>query len=225
MYWCEMHLRDVLDNMAVRASTDELKSAFSAHQVETGNHVSRLEKVFYQRNMAAQPVFCIGMQGLFDEGWQVIDETAAESAHRDAAMIVAAQKIEHYEIAAYGSLCALAKNLGCDDAAALLRQTLSEEKKADGMLTELAEKYINVDASFESASEEQLPLPDTGRILSESDPAVNAMKEATTGMDAGAKSASVHEGAEASTPGSADALLVDDAGQPKAKSKGRKGGK
>jgi len=217
IYWCELHLRDVLENMEERASTEELKSAFRNHRAETNDHVARLEKIFYLKGMGAQPLFCVGMQGLFDEGWQVIDETEEGSAHRDSALIVAAQKVEHYEIATYGSLSTLAKTLGLHQASELLEQTLAEEKNADSTLTQVAEKGVNSEASVEPASEEQLPLPDTGAISTESDPTIEAMKEATTGMDAGAGSKSTRDGTEASAPGSADALLMDDSGQPKGK--------
>ncbi|MFC3200004.1 ferritin-like domain-containing protein [Parapedobacter deserti] len=221
IYWCELHLRDVLENMETRASTEELKAAFRNHRAETNDQVTRLEKIFYQRGMGAQPIFCVGMQGLFDEGWQIIDETEEGSAHRDAAMVIAAQKVEHYEIAAYGSLSTLAKTLGFKDAVQLLEESLAEEKKADSILTELAERDINADASVEPAKNEQLsPQPDTDDITTESDPAVETMKEAVTGMDAGAGSASTGGDAGASAPGSADALLVDDSGEPKAKRKG-----
>jgi Uncharacterized protein conserved in bacteria len=220
IYWCELHLRDVLENMEERASTDELKAAFRAHRKETDDHVTRLEKIFYLEGMGAQPIFCVGMQGLFDEGWQVIDETEEGSAHRDAALIVAAQKVEHYEIAAYGSLSTLAKTLGFQEATDLLAQTLAEEKKTDGILTRLAEGDINIDASVEPATESQLPPPDTESITTDSEPAINAMKEATAGMDAGAGSQSAREGTEASAPGSADALLVDDSGEPKGRKRG-----
>lgn len=225
IYWCELHLRDVLENMEERASTDELKSAFRTHRKETDNHVTRLEKIFYLEGMGAQPIFCVGMQGLFDEGWQVIDETEEGSAHRDAALIVAAQKVEHYEIAAYGSMSTLAKTLGFQEATDLLEQTLAEEKKTDGILTRLAESDINIDASIEPADEEQLPLPDTGSITTESEPAIAAMKKATAGMDAGAGSKSTREGTEAGAPGSADALLVDDSGEPKGKKRAAAGKK
>jgi ferritin-like metal-binding protein YciE len=217
IYWSELHLRDVLETMEERAGTEELKSAFHTHRMETNDHVTRLEKIFHKKEMGAQPMFCVGMQGLFDEGWQVIDETEAGSAHRDAALIVAAQKVEHYEIATYGSLRTLAKTLGCDEAVGLLEQTLAEEKKTDSMLTELAEKDINADARLESAAEEKSPPPDTGSITTASDPAINAMKEATTGLDAGASSADAREDVQPGTPGSADALLFDDNGQPKGK--------
>lgn len=225
IYWCELHLRDVLENMEERASTDELKSAFRTHRRETDDHVTRLEKIFYLEGMGAQPIFCVGMQGLFDEGWQVIDETEEGSAHRDAALIVAAQKVEHYEIAAYGSLSTLAKTLGFQEATDLLAQTLAEEKKTDGILTQLAESDINIDASIEPADEEQLSPPDTESITTESEPAIAAMKEATKGMDAGAGSKSTLAGAEAGAPGSADALLVDDSGQPKGRKRGTTGKK
>ncbi|GGH04174.1 hypothetical protein GCM10007415_45520 [Parapedobacter pyrenivorans] len=217
IYWSELHLRDVLETMAERAGTEELKSAFHTHRLETNDHVSRLEKIFHQKNMGAQPVFCLGMQGLFDEGWQVIDETEAGSAHRDAALIVAAQKVEHYEIATYGSLRTLAKTLGCEAAVGLFEQTLAEEKKTDGILTELAEKGINAAAGIEPLAEEKSPPPDTGSIGTESESTANAMKEAVDGLDAGAGSADASEGVEASAPGSADALLFDDDGKPKGK--------
>ena len=217
IYWSELHLRDVLETMEERAGTEELKSAFHTHRLETNSHVTRLEKIFHKKNMGAQPMFCMGMQGLFDEGWQVIDETESDSAHRDAALIVAAQKVEHYEIATYGSLRTLAKTLGCHEAVDLLEQTLAEEKMTDGILTQLAEKGINADAHIESAAEEKSPPPDTGSITTESEPSVSAMKEATTGLDAGASSADAREAVEVSAPGSADAMLVDDDGQPKGK--------
>lgn len=217
VYWCELHLRDVLENMVERSSTRELKSAFHTHRKETDDHLARLEKIFYLAGMGAQPIFCVGMQGLFDEGWQAIDETEEGSAHRDAALIVAAQKVEHYEIAAYGSLSTLAKTLGFQEAADLLQQTLAEEKKTDGVLTRLAEADINIDASIEPEEEKPLPPPDTESITTESESAIAAMKEATAGMDAGAGSQSTREGSEASRPGSADALLVDDTGKPKGK--------
>ncbi|SEL78877.1 YciE/YciF ferroxidase family protein [Parapedobacter koreensis] len=219
IYWSELHLRDVLESMEERASTDELKSAFRNHREETSNQISRLEKIFYLEGMGAQPMFCVGMQGLFDEGWQVIDETEEGSAHRDAALIVAAQKVEHYEIATYGSLSTLAKTLGFQEAVDLLEQTLAEEKKADGTLTALAERDINAEASIEAVSEEQFPVPDTANITTESEPSVNTMKAGITGVDAGAGSKSTREGTEASTPGSAEALLVNDDGTPKAKKK------
>jgi len=223
IYWCELHLRDVLEKMEERASTDELGSAFRTHRRETDNHVSRLEKIFYLEGMGAQPIFCVGMQGLFDEGWQVIDETEEGSAHRDAALIVAAQKVEHYEIAAYGSLNTLAKTLGFQEATDLLAQTLAEEKRTDRILTRLAESDINIDASIESADEEPLPPPDTGTITTESEPAIAATKEGTEGMDSGAGSKSTREGAGA--PGSADALLVDDSGESKGRKKNTAGQK
>ena len=92
---------------------------------------------------------CAGLQGLFDEGWQVIDETEQGSAQRDVALIIAAQKVEHYEIACYGSLITLAKTMGQNQVAKILAPTLQEEKATDIALTEIAEAGINVDASHE----------------------------------------------------------------------------
>lgn len=213
IYWCELHLRDVLETMEERASTDELSQAFRTHHEETNNHVSRLEKIFYLLGIGAQPVFCVGMQGLFDEGWQVIDETQEGSAHRDAALIVAAQKVEHYEMAAYGSLATLARTLNFTEAAKLLEETLAEEKQADSILTELAEKDINADASMEPAMEKELPPSDTNELTTESEPAIEAMKDDITGLDASARSKPSKDEAAPSGPGSADALLADDSGQ------------
>lgn len=201
IYWCELHLRDVLENMEERAYKEELKAVFRRHRAETSDQVARLEKIFYLEGMAAQPVFCRGMQGLFDEGWQVIDQTDEGSAHRDAVLIVAAQKVEHYEIASYGSLCILAQTLSAQEASRLLNQTLEEERKADELFSQLA-----------------LPVRKTEPVPV-SDPAVHIMKQAIKGMDAGAGSRSTKVDGGASAPGSADALLVDDNGEPKGRRK------
>src|SRR5690606_12672367 len=199
IYWCELHLRDVLETMEERASTSELSTAFGRHREETQNHVSRLEKIFYLQGIGAQPLFCVGMQGLFDEGWQVIDETEDGSAHRDAALIVAAQKVEHYEIAAYGSLATLATTLGLNEAAELLKETLAEEKRADSLLTDLANQDINSDAAIEPAMKEESQPTDTNTLATESDPAIDAMKDSISGMDPGAGSSS--SGDEATSGG------------------------
>lgn len=149
LYWSETHLVDVLNTMSAAATTPQLKEAFIVHKEETEKQKKRLEEVFTLLGLPPQAERCAGLQGLFDEGWQVIDETEEGSAQRDVALIIAAQKVEHYEIASYGSLITLAKTMGQKDVANILAPTLKEEKSADNALSEIAEAGINVDASRE----------------------------------------------------------------------------
>jgi ferritin-like metal-binding protein YciE len=149
LYWSETHLVDVLNTMSMAATTPQLKKAFIVHKEETEKQKKRLEEVFTLLALPAQAEPCTGLQGLFDEGWQVIDETEEGSAQRDVALIIAAQKVEHYEIACYGSLITLAKTMGQNEVANILGPTLMEEKNTDMALTEIAEAGINVEASHE----------------------------------------------------------------------------
>lgn len=151
IYWSEKNLINVLTTMTNAASETELQEAFNAHRSETETHIQRLEQVFTLLGIAAEPVPSIGLQGLFDEGWQVIDETEEGSAQRDVALIIAAQKVEHYEMSCYGSLVTLARTLGQKEVADLLAQTLLEEKETDAKLTIIAESHINEEASQEPA--------------------------------------------------------------------------
>ncbi|RYG47515.1 MAG: ferritin-like domain-containing protein [Chitinophagaceae bacterium] len=146
MYWAETHLVSVLTTMSKAATDPNLKQAFDLHAQQTSEHRERLDKVFALLNLPAQAEPSIGLQGLFNEGWQVIDETEDGSALRDAALIVAAQKVEHYEIACYGSLITLAKTIGFHEVAKLLVPTLNEEKDTDASLTAIAEAGVNEDA-------------------------------------------------------------------------------
>lgn len=152
IYWGEQTLLDVLDTMSETATSPELKDAFSQHRVETKEHVERLERVFAAIGTPAEPRQGIGLQGLFDEGWRVIDDAPAGSAERDVALIIAAQKVEHYEIAAYGSLVSLARTLKLEDVSSILEDTLREEDAADALLTEIAEAHINYEAAQEPAA-------------------------------------------------------------------------
>lgn len=152
LYWSEQNLVNVLNSMKQAATTKELKMAFEKHGEETREHARRLEQVFEKTGIPAQAEPSAGLQGLFDEGWQVIDETESGSAQRDVALIIAAQKVEHYEIACYGSLITLAKTLGLKDVAELLAPTLNEEKETDLALTGIAEASINYEASKEPAA-------------------------------------------------------------------------
>src|SRR5439155_9785279 len=126
--------------LAKAASHAQLKEAFENHLQETETQVSRLEQVFEMFDQPARGKKCKGMQGLLEEGEELI-----EKEQGDAALICAAQKVEHYEMAAYGSLCAWAKLLDNEEAADLLEETLEEEKQADEKLTEIAESVVNVE--------------------------------------------------------------------------------
>jgi ferritin-like metal-binding protein YciE len=138
IYWAEKHLTKALPKMSKAAYDEQLSSAFNEHLQETQGHVERLERVFEQLGKKAQAKKCPAMEGLVEEGNEAIDEYE-EGYARDAALIIAAQKIEHYEISAYGSLKAHAKLMGEDDIVALLEQTESEEGNADKKLTEISE--------------------------------------------------------------------------------------
>src|SRR5688572_2536546 len=149
IYWAEKHLTKALPKMQKKATTDELKSAIEEHLAQTEEHVSRLEQVFELCGKKAQAKKCDAMEGLIKEGESVIEDTEDDSMTRDAGLIMAAQKVEHYEIATYGSLVQFAKTLGMDEAAGLLEQTLEEEKETDQRLTEIAEGSINQSAKQE----------------------------------------------------------------------------
>jgi len=145
LYDAEKQLVKALPKMAKAADSDELRQGFQEHLDQTKGHVDRLEKVFDILGKKASGKKCEAMQGLIEEGNDVIEEIDA-SPLRDAALIAAAQKVEHYEIAAYGSCRTFAEILGRSDAAELLEQTLEEEKSTDEKLTELAEGMINEEA-------------------------------------------------------------------------------
>lgn len=152
-YWCETQLCDELDNLRGKCSTDQLREALIEHLEETHNQVGRLEKICSLLGRNKDGIFCVGMQGLFDEARQAVDETPEGSAIRDAALIISLQKIEHYEIVSYGSLRVLACTLGYRDIADLLEMNLAEEQKADATLTRLANSIINPEANRESAKQ------------------------------------------------------------------------
>ena len=149
IYWAEQKLVKTLPKMEEAAHSDELKQAFNSHLQETQNHVSRLERVFEIIGVPAEAKKCHAMAGITDEGEEIIDETEENTAQRDVGLIFAGQKAEHYEIATYGGLVQLARTLGYADAAEILGVTLAEEKKADSLLTRIAESGINVQAKEE----------------------------------------------------------------------------
>ncbi|MDR6944275.1 YciE/YciF ferroxidase family protein [Mucilaginibacter pocheonensis] len=153
LLWAEKKLVKTLPKMEEAATSVELKNAFGNHLAQTKNHVSRLEQVFGIIGEDVDTTKCPAMAGIVDEGEDIIDDTDEGTAQRDVGLIFAGQKAEHYEIATYGGMVTLAKTLGYDDAAALLSQTLAEEKEADSLLTEIAENNINFQASTEPKNE------------------------------------------------------------------------
>jgi ferritin-like metal-binding protein YciE len=152
MYWAEKHLTKALPKMSKAADAPELQEAFDMHLQETEGQIERLEQVFEHFGLTVRAKKCEAMEGLVEEGKEVI-ENHDKGSVRDAALIIAAQKVEHYEIAAYGSLRTLAQVLGNDEAAQLLQETLDEEGETDKKLTEIA-LSINEIASEEGESEE-----------------------------------------------------------------------
>jgi ferritin-like metal-binding protein YciE len=143
IYWAEKALTRSLPKMQEAATTNELKNAIEEHIAQTEEQVIRLEQVFELLGQKAQAKKCDAMEGLISEGESVIEDTEEGSRTRDAGIIMAAQKVEHYEIATYGSLVQLALTLGENEAAEILGQTLEEEKQTDKALTEIAENDIN----------------------------------------------------------------------------------
>lgn len=147
----EKQILKALPKMAKGVESEELKAAFEEHRVVTEKQVERLQSVFESLDKAARGKHCPGMEGLLEEGSEMIAEEEAGPA-LDAALICAAQKVEHYEIAAYGSLVTYAKMLGYKDAAKLLAETLAEEKQTDTLLSKLASK-LNFEAQEEEDEE------------------------------------------------------------------------
>jgi ferritin-like metal-binding protein YciE len=143
LYWAEKKLVKTLPKLSEAASSRQLKNAFESHLMETKTHVSRLEDVFGIVGVEADAVKCPAMAGIVDEGEDIIDETETGTAQRDVGLIFAGQKAEHYEIATYGGMIQLANTLGYGEVAELLKQTLSEEKKADETLSGIAENGVN----------------------------------------------------------------------------------
>jgi ferritin-like metal-binding protein YciE len=142
VYHAEKQILKALPRMAKAASANALRDAFTKHLRETEGHVRRLEQIFKSLDQAPRGKKCKGMEGLLEEGKEIMEEEGAPEVI-DAALIAAAQRVEHYEMAAYGCLRTYAQLLGHEDAAELLQQTLGEEEAADEKLTELGEGGIN----------------------------------------------------------------------------------
>jgi ferritin-like metal-binding protein YciE len=154
IYDAEKQLTKALPKMAKKATSEELKTAFEEHLRQTEQQIERLDQVFEQLELPARGKRCEGMKSLIKEGEEMISE-AADDSTRDAVMIAAAQKVEHYEIAAYGTLRTWATVLGQAEVASLIGETLEEEKQADQKLTQIAEAFVNQASAEEGGEEEE----------------------------------------------------------------------
>jgi ferritin-like metal-binding protein YciE len=161
LYSAETQMVKALPKMAKAASSDELRQAFEEHLRQTSEQVSRLEQIFDELGEKPTGKRCLGMEGLVKEGAEVMKEDYEDSV-KDAAIIGAAQRVEHYEIAGYGTAKAFAEILGHDEDVSLLEQTLNEEKEADQKLNQLAEE-INARA-VEEGDATKSAREDTGRM-------------------------------------------------------------
>ncbi|HWB23840.1 MAG TPA: ferritin-like domain-containing protein [Chitinophagaceae bacterium] len=154
IYWAEKHLVKTLPKMQKAATSEQLKQAFTDHLETTKGHVERLEQVFEMLGKKAQAKKCDAMEGITKEGEGIIEETEDGTATRDVGLILAGQKVEHYEISTYGGLEQLARTLGKNDIADILAETLAEEKEADELLTGVAENGVNYEAAEEDEDDE-----------------------------------------------------------------------
>jgi ferritin-like metal-binding protein YciE len=146
IYYAEKQILKALPKMAKVANSEDLQAAFEKHQGETEDHVERLEQVFELIGKPARTKKCEAIEGIINEGKEIMEEYADNPA-LDAGLLAAAQAVEHYEISRYGTLKAWAQKLQMSEAAKLLDQTLSEEKKTDETLTKIAEKAVNYEAA------------------------------------------------------------------------------
>ena len=154
IYNAEGQILKALPKMAKAANNPDLKAAFEEHRVQTEGQVKRLEQVFKLLGQPVKGKKCEGMAGLIEEGKKMLEEDA-EPQVLDAALIAAAQKVEHYEIASYGCVCTYAEMLGHEEAHELLGQNLDEEETTDERLTALAESVINIEAEEGTGEEEE----------------------------------------------------------------------
>lgn len=162
LYSAEKQLTKALPKMAKAATSEELREGFEMHLEQTMGHVQRLEQIFDMLGAKGSGKKCLGMEGLIKEGSEVMNEDFEDSV-MDAALIAAAQRVEHYEIAAYGTVCAFAKLLGETEHTSLLQQTLEEEKETDEKLTELSEE-INSEAETAASGSTEAQKARPGRV-------------------------------------------------------------
>ena len=154
IYSAEKQLVKALPKMAKKASSEELRAALEEHLEVTKGQVTRLEEVFETLGKTAKAKTCKAMQGLIEEATEIMEEDATDAV-MDAGIIAAAQKVEHYEIASYGTVRTWARLCGEEQAAELLQETLDEEGEADQKLTELAENFVNPEAESDEDDEEE----------------------------------------------------------------------
>ena len=150
VYYAEKQILRALPKMAKAADSEELRQAFQTHRDETEGQVARLEQVFEMLGKPARGKPCEAIQGIIEEGKEVMEDFKGSDA-LDAGLVAGAQAVEHYEISRYGTLCAWAEELGLEDAVSLLQETLDEEGQTDKALTELAESALNARAEAEAA--------------------------------------------------------------------------
>lgn len=146
VYYAERQILKALPKMAKAAQSEKLRQAFTQHREETQGQVDRLQQVFEQVGKRARGTTCEAIQGLIEEGEDVINEFE-QGAVRDAGLAACAQAVEHYEMARYGALIAWAKACGLNEAVSLLEETLAEERKADGLLSQIANSDLNTQAA------------------------------------------------------------------------------
>ena len=151
VYYAERQVSKALPKMAKAAQAPELRQAFMHHREETQHHIERLQKVFEALGKRAQGVTCEAINGIIEEGEELLDEMKQPSAVRDAGLVANGQAVEHYEMARYGSLIAWATTIGNQELVTLFQETLAEEKQADTLLNQLAGKEINQQAFKQAA--------------------------------------------------------------------------
>jgi len=146
LYSAEQQIIKALPKVIEKANSPDLRAALEKHLKETRNHVTRLEQVFQMHGEQAKKEKCKGMEGVLDEGDELVGKDATPAV-RDAAIISSCQRVEHYEMAGYGTVRTYAEQLGHERAAALLKQTLDEEAAADEKLTQIANSRVNIEAT------------------------------------------------------------------------------
>ena len=162
IYDAEKRLTKAIPKLAKKATNDELRAALEEHLEETRQQAARLEQAFEHLGERARAKTCPGMKGIIEEGDEHVGEDYDDDDLRDAVIIGSAQRVEHYEIAAYGTAIAHARLLEQHDVVELLEESLNEEKAADAKLTEIAESVVNLEAAQEDESEQE-EMPATGR--------------------------------------------------------------
>jgi ferritin-like metal-binding protein YciE len=185
IYDAEKRLTKAIPKMAKAATNDDLRTALQEHLQETEQQVARLEEAFGHLGEKAKGKPCAGMKGIIEEGDEHVKEDYDDDDLRDAVIIGSAQRVEHYEIAAYGTAIAHARLLELDDVVGLLEESLEEEKAADVKLTEIAESVVNLEAASEEDDAEEAESPRSRRQASSGRAMASAM--ASSRSRAGAK--------------------------------------